>query len=342
MSISATEHTVKSSRHTTFFLASGDETAPPIIFVHGWPELSISWRHQLPCFASLGFRAIAPDMRGYGRSTIYARHEDYTLANAVTDMLELLDGLGHEKAVWVGHDRGSPVVWSLATHHPERCHGIVNLCVPYIPGGFATKNMIPLVDRRLYPESRFAAGQWEYALFYEENFGKARAVFEADIPATVKVLFRAGSADGKGKPAVTAHVRNNKGWFGGLQKAPDLPRDASVISEEDLHQYASALERNGFFGPGSWYMNTERNIAFAKDAKDGGRISLPALFLHAAYDYICATIDSRLADPMREHCANLTEVTVLSGHWMAQEKPVDVNAAIAKWLALKFPELWRA
>ena len=76
--------------------------APPIIFVHGWPELSISWRHQLPCFAALGFRAIAPDMRGYGRSTVHPRHEDYALEHIAADMIELLDGLGHEKAIWVG------------------------------------------------------------------------------------------------------------------------------------------------------------------------------------------------------------------------------------------------
>jgi pimeloyl-ACP methyl ester carboxylesterase len=104
MSLPVSEHTTRTARHTTFHLACGREEAPPIIFVHGWPELSISWRHQLPCFASLGFRAIAPDMRGYGRSSVYPKHEDYALANAVHDMLELLDSLGHEKAIWVGHD----------------------------------------------------------------------------------------------------------------------------------------------------------------------------------------------------------------------------------------------
>jgi soluble epoxide hydrolase/lipid-phosphate phosphatase len=65
MNLPVTEHPTRTTRHTTFHLACGREDAPPIIFVHGWPELSISWRHQLPCFASLGFRAIAPDMRGY-------------------------------------------------------------------------------------------------------------------------------------------------------------------------------------------------------------------------------------------------------------------------------------
>jgi pimeloyl-ACP methyl ester carboxylesterase len=113
-----------------------------------------------------------------------------------------------------------------------------------------------------------------------------------------------------------------------------------VLSDEDFHRYTSALERNGFFGPCSWYMNAERNIAFAREAKSGGRLSLPVLFLHAAYDYICATIDTRLAEPMRENCRDLTEATVASGHRQSQEKPMEVNAALARWLAVKFPQLW--
>jgi pimeloyl-ACP methyl ester carboxylesterase len=335
-----TENIAKSSRHTTFYLSCGADDAPLIIFCHGWPELSISWRHQLPTFASLGFHTIAPDMRGYGRSSVYAHHEDYAIENTVADMLELLDTLGREKAIWVGHDWGSPVVWSLASHHPERCFGVANLCVPYVPNGFSPRNLIPLVDRKIYPEAQFPAGQWEYMLFYQEAFDTARKGFEHDIKASVKAMFRAGSPDGKGQPAITAHVRNNKGWFGPLPGAPDLPRDASVLSEEDFHRYASALERSGFFGPDSWYMNADRNAAYATGAKNGGRIAMPALFLHAAYDYVCATVDTRLPEPMREFCMDLTEATVRSGHWMAQEQPVVVNAALARWLAAKFPELW--
>ena len=128
-----TEHVARTERHTTFYLACGAPDATPLIFVHGWPELSISWRHQLPVFAGLGFRCVAPDMRGYGRSGIYPRHEDYALEHTVADMIELLEALGRDKAVWVGHDWGSPVVWSLGSQHPDRCLGIVNLCVPYLP-----------------------------------------------------------------------------------------------------------------------------------------------------------------------------------------------------------------
>jgi pimeloyl-ACP methyl ester carboxylesterase len=256
-------------------------------------------------------------------------------------MTDLLDTLGCEKAVWVGHDWGSPVVWSLASHHPDRCHGIANLCVPYIPGGFTLANIVALVDRRVYPETEFPAGQWDYQMYYEESFDKASAALEASVPDTVKALFRKGSPAGKGQPSRTAVVRRDGGWFGGAGRAPAVPRDADVLTEADMSSYVAALERNGFFGPDSWYMNHTRNAAFARHAKNDGRISFPVLFLHGAYDYTCETIDSRLAGPMREFCADLTDVVVQSGHWMAQENPVAVNAALARFLAAKLPAVWR-
>jgi pimeloyl-ACP methyl ester carboxylesterase len=334
------EQTLTTPRHRTFYLDTGPEDGPLLVFVHGWPELSRSWRHQLPCFASLGFRAIAPDMRGYGRSSTDPRHEDYALEHIVHDLLELIDSLGRDRAVWVGHDWGSPVVWSVASHHPDRCHGVANLCVPYLSEGFAPRTLIPLVDRSLYPESEFPAGQWDYQFFYQESFDQARATFEANIEGTVKALFRKGNPSGKGKPSRTATIRRDRGWFGGTGKAPDVPMDTDLLTEEDLRAYVAALEGAGFFGPDSWYMNAERNLEYATKAKDGGRLSLPVLFLHGAYDFTCETIDSRLAEPMRRDCRNLTEVVVPSGHWMAQERPRMVNAEIAKWLAVQLPALW--
>ena len=101
-------------------------------------------------------------------------------------------------AILVGHDWGSPVVWSIAQHYPQRCHGVVNLCVPYVPEGFSVERVLPLADRKVYPEDRFPAAQWDYQLFYRENFAAARAGFEANVRATVKALFRAGSASGDG------------------------------------------------------------------------------------------------------------------------------------------------
>lgn len=340
MNFPVTEHIARSARHTTAYLACGAADAPLLIFVHGWPELAISWRHQLRCFAQLGFRAIAPDMRGYGRSSQYPEHADYAIEHSVADMLELLAALGAQRAIWIGHDWGTPVVWSIASHHPEHCLGVAGLCVPYLPQGLSPHTAEPYIDRQVYPREQYPAGQWDYMLFYEENFARAQAVFEANPLNTVKAMFRKSSPAGRGKPARLATVRRDGGHFGGLDAAPDVPPDHDIVSEADLHQYAAALTRTGFFGPGSWYMNASRNQAYATRARNGGHLAMPVLFFHAAHDYVCETIDSPLAQPMRAHCERLTEVTVASGHWMAQEQPVAVNAGLARWLAREFPELW--
>jgi len=335
-----TEHIVKSQRHTTFYLSCGARSATPIIFLHGWPELSISWRHQLPVFAALGFRAIAPDMRGYGRSSVYTRQADYAQEPIVADMLELLDALGADRAIWVGHDWGAVVVWSIAQHHADRCHGVANLCVPYLPDAFTPDNVIPLANRAIYPVQQFPAAQWDYQLFYQESFSAATAAFDANVRAAVKLLFRSGNPAGHGQPALTASIRARGGWFGPNAAAPDVPRDAAVLTEEDENSYSAALERNGFFGPDSYYVNGSANVLFAAQAKAHWQLTMPTLFVHATYDSICETIDSQLAAPMRAHCSNLTEAIVNSGHWMAQEQPVRVNAALIKWLSVQLPSLW--
>ncbi len=334
-----TEHTVKTDGHTTFYLAAGPENGPLVIFVHGWPELSISWRHQLPVLAALGFRALAPDMRGYGRSSVYRQHHDYAQEHIVGDMIGLLDALGADKAVWVGHDWGSPVVWNLASHHPDRCHAVANLCVPYYTLERGLEHTLSLADRELYPEEEFPAAQWDYMRYYEESFDEAIAPMDAHVPAFVTLLFRKGNPDGEGKRAITATARRERGMIG-TREIPELPRDDAIVSAEELSMYVSALERNGFFGPNSWYMNHTANAAYALTAQNNGSLDLPVLFLNARYDYVCECTHSRLAEPMRRYCRNLTEVTLRTGHWMAQERPAEVNAALVKRLATAVSLIW--
>ena len=334
-----TEHVVRGKDHTTFHLAAGPVDGPLVIFVHGWPELSISWRHQLPVLAGAGFRAIAPDMRGYGRSTVHPDPADYAQEHIVADMLALLDQLGRDAAVWVGHDWGSPVVWNIASHHPERVHGMASLCVPYgtVERGF--EPLLELVDRDVYPIDQYPVGQWDYLRHYEESFTEACAVMDSDPYAMVSLLFRAGDPSGVGRPAVTATVRAQGGWFGGGQP-PRVPLDPAVLTEPDALAYAAALERNGFFGPNAWYLNHERNAEYAARARNDGRIDLPVLFLGGAFDHVVETVRSRLAEPMRGLCSDLTEHVVASGHWMAQEKPAEVNAALLRWIATRVAAAW--
>jgi len=80
-------------------------------------------------------------------------------------------------------------------------------------------------------------------------------------------------------------------------------------------------------------MNHETNAAYGHKALNDGYLDLPVLFVHARYDSICETVHSRLAEPMRKYCRNLSEEIIRAGHWVAQEKPLEVNAALVKWLA---------
>lgn len=335
-----TEHSVATGDHRTFYLAAGPETGPLMIFVHGWPELSLSWRHQLPVFGALGFRAIAPDMRGYGRSSVYGRQEDYAQERIVDDMIGLANALGRERAVWIGHDWGSPVVWNLASHHPDRCCGVASLCVPYYTLERGLEAGLELIDRSVYPEDEYPAGQWDYMLYYQEHFPDAQRFFEANPYNTVKLLFRSGDPASRGRPALTSTVRREGGWFGGASEAPDLPRDDAVVSESDLRTYAEALTRNGFLGPDSWYMNHDANAEYASRASNGGTLDMPVLFLNAEYDNVCESLHSPLGEPMRKMCTRLRIENVLSGHWMAQEKPRDVNAALASWMVSELGDIW--
>lgn len=340
MSTLVTEHTLRTERHTTGYLAAGPEDGPVVIFVHGWPELSISWRHQLPVFGGLGFRAIAPDMRGYGRSSTYDEIERFAQPEIVEDLIELADHLGAERVLWVGHDWGSPVVWNMASHHPDRCHGVVNLCVPYRTLDLGWQPTIDLVDRDLYPHDQYPAGQWDYQLFYEENLDRAIEVFSADTYATVKAFFRKGNPAGVGQPSRSATTRADGGFFGGADQVPATEPDLDVVTETDLRTYAAGLDRNGFFGPTAWYLNHAANERYAASVVNDGRLDLPVLFLSARFDHTCQCVDTRLGDPMRAYCDDLTERIIDTGHWMAQERPAEVNAAIVEWMRAALPAFW--
>ena len=329
------KHELTTLRHRTAYLEAGPADGPLMIFIHGWPELGIVWRRQFDHFAGLGWRCVAPDMRGYGGSSVPADAAAYSVREITADMVELHDALGGAPAMWVGHDWGSPIVWSLAAHYPERCAGVVNLCVPYFAKGFGLGEAAALIDRTIYPADVHPAGQWDYFLWYLENAAQAAADFEADIPATIALLYRSGHPGLLGQPALTAGVRARGGWFGPLRRAPEMPRDPAILSEADYATLVASFERNGFSGPDSWYLNGRANDVYAAEARDEGRLKLPVLFLHAAWDTVCDTVHGRLAEPMRTTCDDLSEATFDAGHWLAQERAEEVNAAIAGWLEQK-------
>ena len=328
-------HTFSTRRHTTRYWEAGPRDGPLMIFVHGWPQIGLMWRAQIEAFAAQGWRCIAPDMRGYGGSSVPSAPEAYALSEVVQDMVELHDHLGARPAIWIGPDLGSPVIAALAAHQPQRSRGVVLISVPYAPSGFALPSLVPLVDRGLYPADRYPDGQWDYYRFYLTHFEQSVADFDADIPATLAAIYRRGDPGSVGKVSPSALVTRNGGRFGSAHRAPAIPRDPDLWPTADFDALVEAFRVTGFRAANAWYLNDDANIGYARSAPDGGRLSQPVLFLNGDFDAICDVTHNRLAEPMRDACQELTEVSLPAGHWLPLERKAETIRAMETWLQMK-------
>ena len=244
--------------------------------------------------------------------------------------------------MWVGHDWGAAVVWNIASHHPERCHGVAALCVPYRTVELGLDPLVALVDRRMYPADEYPYGQWDYQAVYQERPDRVAAVFDADPYRTVKALFR------KGKPEDLERARGHgadqpvgRVVPRGRRRAgpPARPRGRHRGRPAQLRRGAGPqrLLRAGRVVP---QPRGQRRVRRARGR--GGRLRMPALFLGARYDATCEVVNSRLAEPQRAYVDDLTERILDCGHWMPQERPAEVNAALVAWLRDRLPAVWPA
>ncbi|KAH7313628.1 putative epoxide hydrolase [Stachybotrys elegans] len=344
-----TEHDVPyaSGGKTIHYLAAGPSEGPLIIFLHGWPAIALTWKAQLQAFAALGFRVVAPDMPGWGKSSHRRIADDYTLEAINEGMLALLEATGRSSAVWVAHDWGAGVASSLAAQHPDVIRALVLLCIPYKSAELGLDHLVSLVDRAIYPEDEHPYGQWDYMKYYEESFDKCIADLEANIPGLLRLLYAPQPPGGHdiaimSQPAFTAGVRKRGGLFGGNPAPPVEVLPAPLLEGEVFDTFLQATEKTGIWAGSAYYLHHKANAEYSSKAPNGGRLGKdkPVLFMHAKFDSACSTLTSRLADPMREACENLTEVTIHAGHAIYHQKPDEVNAAIARFLVEEVKESW--
>ena len=220
-----------------------------VLLCHGFPESWYSWRHQLSALAAAGFHAIAPDMRGYGRSDRPEAIEQYTLLHLVGDMVGLLDALGIDQAAIAGHDWGAPVAWHAALLRPDRFRGVIGLSVPYRP-------RTSVVPTSVMP-------QRDDAVFYQLYFqtpGVAEAEFERDVRATLTKILYAASGDAPRLPGAgggeVAMVSRDGGFLTRMPVPDILP---AWLSKADLDFYVGEFTRTGFRGGLNWYRNIDRS-----------------------------------------------------------------------------------
>jgi pimeloyl-ACP methyl ester carboxylesterase len=298
---------------------------PVIVLCHGFPETWYSWRRQLPALAAAGFRAVAPDMRGYAETESPIAIDQYTLLHLVGDMVGLLDALNIEKAVIAGHDWGAPVAWHAALLRPDRFRGVVDLSVPFIPRG------------QVYTSENLP--QTEDAIFYQDYFqtpGVAEAELERNIRSTVRILLYSLSADVP-RPGTTpgggsaGMISRKAGFFSNMIDPLSLPH---WISETEANVYVEQFSRSGYRGGLNWYRNISRNRQLLA-AFDGLKIAVPALYIVGESDVVLAFPDmDRLIAGLSETVPLLKQTIVVPacGHWTQQERPEEVNSAIIEFL----------
>jgi len=327
--------TFNTTRQTTYYIESGPVDGPLMIFLHGWPSISLLWRAQIDAFAADGWHCVAPDLRGFGGSSAPAANNAYTIEKVVADMAELHDHLGGKPAIWVGHDWGCVVVGELVAHEPKRSRGVVLTSLAYQPEGHAVLTLVPLVDRTIYPADQYPDGQWDYYRYYNTHFEAAVADLDADKAASLASIFRPGSPAAVGKVSSLALVTRNEGRFGAAHRAPPTQPDPALWPPADFDVLVQAFKARGFRPGCAWYLNDGADIAYARKAPDGGRLSQPVLFINGDFDQVCTINGNRQGDPMRAACPDLTVTNMLAGHWLPLECKTELVQVIRTWLQSK-------
>lgn len=285
--------------------AAADQGKGAIVLCHGWPEHAFVWRHQIAALAQAGYHVIVPNQRGFGRSLRPDTVEAYDIAHLTGDLVALLDHYGYGDAVFVGGDWGANVVWSLCQLWPDRVRKAVALSLPYQPRG-----SVPWVEM-----IEGLMGADNYIVHFNRHPGVADAVLDANGARFLRNLFRTHEVPPLPEPG---NAMINLALAEEAQGAP-------VMSEAALDVFVQAFAQSGFTAGINWYRNMDRNWHLLADVDPV--IHQPALMIYGARDVIPQ------APYLRDLVPNVREITLDCGHWVAQEKPSEVNAAILDWLA---------
>lgn len=301
-------------------------TGPLVLLCHGFPESWYSWRHQLQALAAAGFRAVAPDMRGYGQTDRPETIDQYTLLHLVGDMVGLLDAFGADTAVITGHDWGAPVAWYSALLRPDRFRAVIGMSVPFWP-------RLPVRPTSMMPQT-------DDAIFYQLYFqapGVAEAELECDVRRSIRSVLYSASGDAprgehNGKPGAAVGMVSREGGF--LARMVDPASLPAWLTDADVDFYVKEFTRTGFRGGLNWYRNIDRSWELSAAFADQ-RVSVPALYIAGDRDLVVAFrgMDQIIAG-LPYFVPQLRGTLMLPGcgHWTQQERPAEVNSAVIDFL----------
>ena len=302
---------------------------PLVIFCHGWPESWYSYRYQLPAVADAGFKAVAYDVRGYGESDKPHEIEAYTMRNMTNDVVGIIDALGYDTAITIGHDWGGPIALNTAALNEDRISATGTLSVP-----FTGRGPMPTLDlwKEIYKDRFF------YQLYFQKE-GIAEEEFESDLSRALFMTYTNSDGRGmkfnfeKGQSGLVQEKTKDSTFLEGMEMFEDFP---NWFTKEDLDYFVSQFEISGLRGPFNRYR--AQNIDWHEIPELEGKIlEQPAFFITGTLDPVNFFVpsDQSLTDRIKPNYKNLLFAEELEGigHWTQQEAPEEVNALILDFLS---------
>jgi pimeloyl-ACP methyl ester carboxylesterase len=292
---------------------------PLVLLCHGFPECWYSWRHQMAALAEAGYRAVAPDMRGYGGTDAPADPESYTMLHHVGDMVDLVGLLGERQAVIVGHDWGAPVAWTAAMLRPDLFRAVVGMSAPFSPP--ARVDLLTALEKQ---------GVHHFYMQYFQTPGVAEAELEADVEASLRRIYFSMSGDGPGR-VVAGMLDPGAGFLDRTIEPPSLP---SWLGYEDIAYVAGEFRRTGFRGGLNWYRSIRRSSELLAPWR-GCAIGEPSLFIAGARDDVLKFPGARSRiDAFSQTLPGLRGCHILdgAGHWIQRERAAAVNELLLAFL----------
>jgi pimeloyl-ACP methyl ester carboxylesterase len=318
VSMAEIKHRSVRTNGITMHLAEQGE-GPLVVLCHGFPEFWYSWRHQLPALAAAGFHAVAPDQRGYGRTDRPEPIEAYDIFQLTGDIVGLVQALGEERAVIVGHDWGAPVAWFCGLLRPDVFRAVGLLSVPYRPRG----NVRPTdLMRALAGENQF------YQLYFQEP-GKAEAELEADTRRSVRMFLYSASGDPPPEKRWRFLFGKDETLLSTGSEPDTLP---AWLTEQDVEAFTAEFTRTGFRGGLNWYRNIDRMWELTPFL-NGAKLRQPTLFVAGERDGVITMYRNAFA-ALPQTVPGLRQRVLLpgAGHWIQQEQPEELNRLLVDFL----------
>jgi pimeloyl-ACP methyl ester carboxylesterase len=293
---------------------------PLVVLCHGWPESWYSWRHQMAALAEAGYRAVAPDQRGYGQTDAPEVIEAYHILHLTADIVGIVHALGEEQTVIAGHDWGSAVAWYCALLRPDMFRRLILLSVRYLQRNW--NDPCPTDAMR-----RFEDRDHEFYQSYFQEPGRAEAELEADVRRSIVGLFNGGFGNPRPGPPV---IRKDGGLIsdvGGGQAPPDW------LTQADIDFYVQEYSRTGFRGGLNWYRNIDR-LWEVNSFLSGAQINQPSLFIAGEYDTVVRDMYAGAFNTLEQTMPGLRKKVLLpgTGHWVQQESAAEVTGLMLDFL----------